>query len=151
MKTLHKFVISSIVFLLLLKPFTVDSQNAVLGCIIFEEGERYLETSYREDGSSASFGIVRMGYESQEKRDQAYETYLKGRPDHTKNPLFYLVYRGVKVGKVSSLKEFECSSLINFEEARKIEGLFAYRMIFIEKRNENEYILWRVTKFEQMH
>ena len=151
MKTQPIFTIPSIVFLLLLNTFSVNCQNGDLPCIIYEEGEKYLETSYRKDGSSASFGIVRMGYETQEQRDRAYEIYIKGPPVPTKLPLFYFVYRGRNAGKVSCLSEIECSTLITVQDVRENEELFAYRMIFIEKRNEEEYVLWRVTMFEQLH
>ena len=151
MKTLHIFIISSIVFLLLLNPLSVNSQNGDLPCIIYEKGEKHLEIRYSTDSNSASFGIVRIGYETQEQRDRAYEIYRKGPPVHTRIPLFYIGYTGHKVGKESCLSEIECSTLINYQEARENEELFAYRMIFIEKRNEDEYILWRVRMFEQLH
>jgi hypothetical protein len=114
-------------------------------CICFNKETKNLKYNVSNDSLSASFSIVRPGFETKEKRDKAMEEYKKRGPVHY--PKFSIGYIAGGLKKEKQLIDLNCALKLSVEKFRKMEfeypvGVGSASVKFVYKKNESTFIVW---------
>lgn len=117
------------------------AQDSLPQCIIFERGSDFVNIQITEDSTRASFSIIKKGFETEEKREKAWEEYYQGPPVEERYPIFSIDFSSYsKPEKVKSIEELSCISLKEFRETGG-RGAGSVRFFF-QKNPDGTFLMW---------
>lgn len=124
------------------------TQNHSRLCICFRENTKYINANFSEDSSFAAFNIIREGFETEQKREEARIKWSKEYPTSEPPISFYYRYlSNKKPEKINSIKNTNCLAWVKLEKFRKKgfkypEGAGGSKVYLIQKLENGRYLKW---------
>lgn len=144
--------VKHIIFLFALLCVKISFAQKDFLCICFDEKTEFLNTSINQETGETSFSIVKLGYETEEQRQVAYDRYRRKPIDY---PVFTVDYLSLgKYDEKESLASVPCMLKMTVAEFRNRRGKYPdgvtfNGILFIKHMIPERFLIWEVLSVPQ--